>query len=192
MPQPHSWKEHGVRGRHNPRAGSQRRERFMEGQQTQTRMCTAGPQSSCSIPEGSRGKEGGRRGGPAPHLGGSEDDDVLHVPPGEAWPHLQHQCDHPRGQRGSGRRPRVTLRAARALLQVPVCCHLPRNRGQASVSLLCCAGVAGQVHVVLAASCAPASQAQPARSQSGRVPGTASLQGQRSQLGNNSWRQFPL
>lgn len=138
MPQPHSWKEHGVRGKCNPRAGSQRRERFMEGQQTQTRMCTAGP--SCSSPEGSSGREAGGRAGPAPHLGGSEDDDVLHVPPGEARPHLQHQRDHPRGQRSRRRRPRVTLRAARALLQVPVCCHLPRNRGQASVRPLCCAG----------------------------------------------------
>lgn len=73
--------------------------------------------------------EGGRA---ATHLGGGEDDDVLDVSPGETRPHLQHQRDHPRGEGSGGRRPSVALRAARALLQVPVCCHLPgKSRGAA-------------------------------------------------------------
>lgn len=125
-------------------------------------------------PGGSCGKEGGRV---TPHLGGREDDDVLHIPPGEARPHLQHQRDHSRGQGSCSRCPRVTLRAARALLQVPVCCHLPRKRREASVRPLCCAGLPAQVHVALAPSRALASPSSdcdttaPAHSQPGRVLG---------------------
>lgn len=38
--------------------------------------------------------------GRATHLGGSEDNDVLDVSPGETWPHLQHQRNHPGCKRG--------------------------------------------------------------------------------------------
>lgn len=86
----------------------------------------AGPRAGCSP------REGQRESGGVPHLGGGEDDDVLDVSPGEAGPYLQHQRDHAGCQRGGGGRPRMPLRAARALLQVPVRGHLPRERGEAS------------------------------------------------------------
>lgn len=102
--------------------------------------CAAGPQPSRSILAGKLQQEGG----PVAHLGGCEDDDVLDVSPGEARPHLQHQRDHPGGERSRSRRPRVALRAPRALLQIPVCCHLWRQRGEASCrAALCRAGVPG-------------------------------------------------
>lgn len=73
------------------------------------------------------------------HLGGCEDNDVLHVPPGEARPHLQHQRDHPGGERSRSRRPRVALGASRALLQVPVRRHLwgQRQREASCQATLC-------------------------------------------------------
>lgn len=89
---------------------------------------TSGPASPW--PQNSAG--GGARATcrlPAAHLGGREDDDVLHIPPGEAGPHLQHEGYHASRQRGRGRGPRVALRAARALLQVPVGGHLGSGMG---------------------------------------------------------------
>lgn len=62
------------------------------------------------------------------HLSGSEDYDMLDIPPGEAGAHLQHKGDQSGSQGCCGRSACVPFCAARPPLQIPVCCCLQRNR----------------------------------------------------------------
>lgn len=62
------------------------------------------------------------------HLSGSEDYDMLDIPPGEAGAHLQHKGDQSGSQGGCSRSARVPFCAARPPLQIPICCCLQRNR----------------------------------------------------------------
>lgn len=54
------------------------------------------------------------------HLGGSEGDDVLDVPPGKAGTDLQHEGHHACGQGGSSGRASVVLGTACPLPHEPV------------------------------------------------------------------------
>lgn len=61
------------------------------------------------------------------HLGGSEGDDVLDVPPGKAGTDLQHEGHHSGRQGGRSRRASVALRTACPVLHGPVWRHLQRE-----------------------------------------------------------------
>lgn len=64
------------------------------------------------------------------YLGGSEGHDMLHIPPCETGPHLEHEGHHSCRQGGCGRRTGVALRAAGPLVQRPIRCHLQNDKSR--------------------------------------------------------------